>query len=185
MLTNCSEIEPLFGGMTYIQISIMVCVRLPWVPFWVPFWVPEVFLACGGNFRCWPKPRARVTIKTWQKPETGLEKSLAPRVSYPNCMHWHDVRCMWMTCATPHCCCSYCTDSFMWCHKKLWGIALILNKKRTHVDQLTSLVEVRVFHWRSLLAVVLTPLVCQLAVWGNPFLSIRWQNSVQQRIISQ
>ena len=18
-------------------------------------WVPEVFLACGGNFRCWPK----------------------------------------------------------------------------------------------------------------------------------
>ena len=19
-------------------------------------WVPEVFLACGGNFRCWPKP---------------------------------------------------------------------------------------------------------------------------------
>ena len=49
MLTNCSEIEPLFGGMTYIQISIMVCVRLPWVPFWVPFWVPEVFLACGGT----------------------------------------------------------------------------------------------------------------------------------------
>ena len=31
-------------------------------------WVPEVFLACGGNFRCWPKP------------ETALEKSLAPRV---------------------------------------------------------------------------------------------------------
>ena len=28
-----------------------------------------------------PKPRAaRVTIKTWQKPETALEKSLAPRV---------------------------------------------------------------------------------------------------------
>ena len=21
---------------------------------WLP-WVPEVFLACGGNFRCWPK----------------------------------------------------------------------------------------------------------------------------------
>ena len=21
-------------------------------------WVPEVFLACGGNFWCWPKPRA-------------------------------------------------------------------------------------------------------------------------------
>ena len=60
-------------------------------------WVPEVFLACGGNFRCWPKAdtslavgrsherrnrekNARVTIKTWQKPETALEKSLAPRV---------------------------------------------------------------------------------------------------------
>ena len=32
-----------------------------------------------------PKPReklfARITIKTWQKPETVLEKSLAPRVS--------------------------------------------------------------------------------------------------------
>ena len=46
-------------------------------------WVPEVFLAYGGNFRCWPKLRAakpRVTIKTWQKPETALEKSLEPRV---------------------------------------------------------------------------------------------------------
>ena len=55
-------------------------------------WVPEVFLACGGNFRCWPKADtssavgrsheqfARVTIKTWQKPETALEKFLAPRV---------------------------------------------------------------------------------------------------------
>ena len=54
------------------------------------------FLACGGNFRCWPKADtssavgrsnerrshfARVTIKTWQKPETALEKSLAPRVT--------------------------------------------------------------------------------------------------------
>ena len=44
-------------------------------------WVPEVFLSCGGNLRCWPKPLfARVTIKTWEKPETALEKSLAPRV---------------------------------------------------------------------------------------------------------
>ena len=44
-------------------------------------WVPEVFLTCGGNFRCWPKAEAtRVTIKTWQKPKTALEKSLAPRV---------------------------------------------------------------------------------------------------------
>jgi len=49
-------------------------------------WVPEVFLACSGNFLCWPKAEAarktfaRVTIKTWQKLETALEKSLAPRV---------------------------------------------------------------------------------------------------------
>ena len=34
-------------------------------------WVPEVFLACRGNFWCWPK--------TWQKPGTALGKSLAPR----------------------------------------------------------------------------------------------------------
>ena len=62
-------------------------------------WVTEVFLACGGNFRCWPKVDtssavgqsceknffARVTMimKTWQKPETALEKSLAPRVGLP------------------------------------------------------------------------------------------------------
>ena len=53
-------------------------------------WVPEAFLACGGNFRCWPKAdtslavgrshERQVTIKTWQKPETALDKSLAPRV---------------------------------------------------------------------------------------------------------
>ena len=22
-------------------------------------WVPEVFLACGGNFRCWRQPREK------------------------------------------------------------------------------------------------------------------------------
>ena len=39
------------------------CVTLPTVnfaskvEFWVP-WVPEVFLAHGGNFRCWPKAEA-------------------------------------------------------------------------------------------------------------------------------
>ena len=65
---------------------------------WVPL-VPEVFLACGGNFGGWPKVDtssavgrrlekkrfARVTIKTWQKMETALEKSLAPRVI----TEWH------------------------------------------------------------------------------------------------
>ena len=39
-------------------------------------WVPEVFLACGGNFRCWPKADTSSAV---QKPETALEKSLAPR----------------------------------------------------------------------------------------------------------
>ena len=44
--------------------------------------VTEVFLACGGDFRCWPKAdtSSAVTIKTSQKPETALVKSLAPRV---------------------------------------------------------------------------------------------------------
>ena len=36
-------------------------------------WAPEVFLAYGGNFRCWPKAEAT------QKPETAREKSLAPK----------------------------------------------------------------------------------------------------------
>ena len=48
-------------------------------------WVPEVFLACGGNFRCWPKADTSSAVgaghyKTRQKLETALEKSLAPRV---------------------------------------------------------------------------------------------------------
>ena len=36
------------------------------------------------SFGCRPEPRVgkRVTIKSWQKPETELEKSLAPRVPY-------------------------------------------------------------------------------------------------------
>ena len=62
-------------------LTEVCCILLPWVP--------EVFLACGGKFRCWPKAdtssavgRSRVTIKTWQKPETALEKSLAPRVAF-------------------------------------------------------------------------------------------------------
>ena len=63
-------------------------------------WVPEDFLACGGNFRCRPKAdtssavgrsreknisRGSLYIKTWQKPETALETSLAlwaPRVHF-------------------------------------------------------------------------------------------------------
>ena len=58
--------------------SNVVASRLPWVP--------EVFLACGGNFRCWPKAEAtsgeafRAGHYKVQKPESALEKSLAPRV---------------------------------------------------------------------------------------------------------
>ena len=47
-------------------------------------WVQEVFLACGENFRCWPKADTSSAIgeatKTRQKPETALEKSPVPRV---------------------------------------------------------------------------------------------------------
>ena len=49
-------------------------------------WVPEVFLA-------------RVTIKTWQKPETELEKSLAPRVGFgktvSNYLKWWKCKMTW------------------------------------------------------------------------------------------
>ena len=41
-------------------------------------WIPEVFLACGGNFRCWPKADTSSAVgrsgerrRLWQKPETG------------------------------------------------------------------------------------------------------------------
>ena len=53
-------------------------------------WVPEVFLACSGNFRCWPKADTSSAVgrsherrsreKNLAKPETAPEKSLAPRV---------------------------------------------------------------------------------------------------------
>ena len=42
-------------------------------------WVPEVFLACSGNFRCWLKADTFSAVGRI-KPETALEKSLAPRV---------------------------------------------------------------------------------------------------------
>ena len=37
---------------TFKPVNNLICCKtgLMWVP-----WVPEVFLACGGNFRCWPK----------------------------------------------------------------------------------------------------------------------------------
>ena len=70
-------------------LSVLSSANYPLIP-----WVPEVFLACRRNFWCWPKAdtssavgrshewRSReVTIKTWQKPETALEKSLGPRVT--------------------------------------------------------------------------------------------------------
>ena len=48
-------------------------------------WVPEAFLAYGGNFRCWPKANTSSAVgrshEPWQKPETALEKTLAPRVT--------------------------------------------------------------------------------------------------------
>ena len=44
---------------------------------------PEVFLARGGNFRCWPKAdtSSAVHYKDLTEPETALETSLAPRVT--------------------------------------------------------------------------------------------------------
>ena len=42
--------------------------------------VPEVFLARGGNFRCWPKADTSSAAGRSHEPETALEKSLALRV---------------------------------------------------------------------------------------------------------
>ena len=39
---------------------------------------------------------ARVTIKTWQKPETALEKSLAPRVSNDRLLFWFSFKIDWL-----------------------------------------------------------------------------------------
>ena len=81
------------------------CLKLAWLKNWVSSnanfrisvpWVPEFFLACDENFRCWPKAEAaRKTFRAGhykdltetgnraRKPDTALEKSLAPRVGYP------------------------------------------------------------------------------------------------------
>ena len=45
-----------FSGLTFWRLSYNINSFLN-IMVWtlgVP-WVPEVFLACGGNFRCWPK----------------------------------------------------------------------------------------------------------------------------------
>ena len=63
---------------TFSVLRSLRHVRFPYVASLKSFelnssWVPEVFLACGGNFRCRPK------AETMNR-ETALEKSLAPRV---------------------------------------------------------------------------------------------------------
>ena len=92
----------------------MACSKNPCFKFrvsvWIEVsWVPEVFLAYGRNFRRWPKADTvsrsrekklfeRVTVKTWQKPETALEKSLAPRVGlrlYLPWQHYHTGKTSW------------------------------------------------------------------------------------------
>ena len=38
-------------------------------------WVPEVFLACGGNFRCWPKADTSLAVgrsHEWRSREKNL-----------------------------------------------------------------------------------------------------------------
>ena len=39
-------------------------------------WVPEVFLACGGNFRCWPK--AEATSGEAARKTSGTERCFLP-----------------------------------------------------------------------------------------------------------
>ena len=63
-------------------------------------WVPEVFLACGEEFSVLAEGRHIFDRrpKPWQKPETALEESLAPRVHFPQSSHkWNKsqkVRCL-------------------------------------------------------------------------------------------
>ena len=45
-------------------------------------WAPEVFLAYGGNFRCWPKAdTSSVVGRSHTETGTAREKSLAPKVN--------------------------------------------------------------------------------------------------------
>ena len=63
-------------------------------------WVPEVFLACGEESSVLAEGRHIFDRrpKPWQKPETALEESLAPRVHFPQNSHkWNKsqkVRCL-------------------------------------------------------------------------------------------
>ena len=43
------------GGGVGIQISRLLCLAFSVPASFSSPWVPEVFLACGGNVRCWPK----------------------------------------------------------------------------------------------------------------------------------
>ena len=40
-------------------------------------WVPEVFLACGGNFRCWPKADTSSAVGRSHEQAKPREKPLA------------------------------------------------------------------------------------------------------------
>ena len=170
-----------------------------WIQCTKPWSYPEVFLACGRNFWCGSKADTSSAIGgSHEQPSTGHYKDLtetrncARKVSGTQGILSKLHALAWCSMYVNDVC--YPAPLLFILHRKLYvvpqkvirySLIIILHKKRTHINQLTSLVEVRVFHWRSLLAVVLTALVCQLAVSGNPFLSIRWQNSVKQRIVSQ
>ena len=39
-------------------------------------WVPEVFLACGGNFRCWPKAGTSSAVGRSREKNAGHYKDL-------------------------------------------------------------------------------------------------------------
>ena len=41
------------------------------------FWVPEVFLACGGNLRCWPKADTETENRARKVSGTQGNSSLA------------------------------------------------------------------------------------------------------------
>ena len=102
-------------------LHVLACWTLPWVP--------EFFLVCDGNFRCWPKADTSSAVGRSHefraghcKPETALEKSLAPKVvehapvTFSGMCAARGFLAETRSCCTPLC--DYCTW-FCWCFLSL------------------------------------------------------------------
>ena len=88
LAVNCNHGSTAVKRVTKCFVSNLYQIRFYSVTWFQVRWVPEVFLACGGNFRCWPKSDTSLVVGRSRERQVDFKTTWQELWPRPNVEHF-------------------------------------------------------------------------------------------------